>query len=67
MPVASIRDSRFAKDYTTVMRVADQLSPAERNLIENAVATMFSVRSDYTDIKQARQTLATIMAKYSGA
>jgi hypothetical protein len=47
------------------MRVADRLSLFERNLVQSAVNTLFSMRSDYNDMKAARQTIETIAAKYS--
>jgi hypothetical protein len=48
------------------MAVADRLSSAERKQVESAVSMLFSVRSDYADIKSARLTIETIAQKYAG-
>jgi hypothetical protein len=63
MPVA--RATQFHRVYSALMRVLDRLDPSERNQVKSAVITMFSLRSDYTNIKAARECIERIAAKYS--
>jgi hypothetical protein len=58
------RSTRFHKDYAAVMRVVDRLNVFERNQVQSAVNTLFSARSDYNDVKAARQTIEAIAQKY---
>ena len=51
MPVA--RATQFHRDYSGVMRVLDRLDPGERNQVESAINTLFSLRSDQTGIRLA--------------
>jgi hypothetical protein len=64
MPVA--RNIRFHCEYAVVMRALDRLDTGERDEVKSAVGTLFSSRSDYTDIKLARACIERIAQKYSG-
>jgi hypothetical protein len=46
------------------MRVLDRLNPGERKQVESAVITLFSLRSDDTDIREARACIERIAARY---
>jgi len=56
--------TRFCREYAQLMQVWDKVSEPERNIVKASVDTLFSVWSDATDIKHARQTLQNIAAKY---
>ena len=56
--------ARFCREYAQLMQVWDKVSEPERNIVKASVDTLFSVWSDATDIKHARQTLQNIAAKY---
>jgi hypothetical protein len=55
MPVAC--NTRFHREYSVVMGASDRLNPGERNQVESAVITLFSARSDCSDIKAARECI----------
>jgi hypothetical protein len=46
------------------MQVWDKVTEPERNIVKASVEALFSTWSDATDIKNARQTLQNIAAKY---
>jgi hypothetical protein len=64
--MAVARQTHFREDYSAVMRIMYRLNVSERNQVRSAVNMLFSSRSDYNDVKAARQTIIeAIAAKYS--